>query len=162
MVIIGVDVGLKATGYVICKVYGSNIELLEDGQILTYSHSSLPQRLHFIFQNLLDVIEKFRPQVLVLEKLYSHSKHPITLGLLAQVRGVVALLTQKYNLEFCEYSPTRTKNAILGRGDAKPSQVKKMVENLLGKKVKSQHIADAFSLVVAFSHNHRVKIKRTS
>ncbi|HDN86631.1 MAG: hypothetical protein DRP68_04620 [Candidatus Omnitrophota bacterium] len=157
MIALGVDVGLRTTAYAVCRVNGSRVKPLNDGQINTFVSFSLPQRLALIFNTLSKVIEEFRPQVLILEKLYSHYRHPTTLGLLAQVRGVVALLSDRYNLKFYEYSPTQAKKAILGRGDAKAPQVKKMVENMLSKKVKSQHIADAYSLVITYSHQVRIK-----
>ncbi len=157
MIVLGIDVGLRTTAYAVCRVNGSKLKPLDDGQINTTTSFSLPQRLTLIFNVLSRVIEEFRPQVLILEKLYSHYRHPTTLGLLAQVRGVVVLLSDKYNLKFYEYSPTQAKKAILGRGDAKAPQVKRMVENMLSKRVKSQHIADAYSLVITFSHQVRME-----
>lgn len=148
------DVGLKTTGYVVCEVNGLNIELLSDGQIVTSTSSSLPVRLNDIFTVLTEVIVKSAPRVLVLEKLYSHYKHPSTLGTLAQVRGIVALLSARYDMAFYQYSPTRARKAMLGRGNVTSSQVKKMTGNYLPVPLKSRHIADAFSLVVAFSHEN--------
>ncbi len=158
MVAIGVDVGLKTTGYVICKLSKGRIELLDEGQIVTQSSLDFPKRLYRIFTVLSSLIQKYHPQVLVMERLYSHYRHPTTLGILAQVRGVVVLLSSLYGLNLYEYSPTRTKKAILGKGSASSSQVKRMVEKILGRKIKSQHIADAFSLIVTFLHRHSGKL----
>lgn len=157
MLVLSVDLGLGATGYVVCQVSGSHIELIEQGQIVTHSKSPLPQRLAYIYHKLKEIIKLHNPQGLILERLYSHYKHPATLGVLAQLRGVVVLLGEHHNLEFCEFSPTKARKAIIGRGSANSSQVKKMAECILKKKVKSEHIADAFSLVVAFSHNQKMK-----
>ncbi|MCK4809648.1 MAG: crossover junction endodeoxyribonuclease RuvC [Candidatus Omnitrophica bacterium] len=157
MVVLGIDVGLRTTGYVVCEVKGLEIKLLEDEQITPKVSLPLPRRLSAIFEKLAGVIEKTSPKILVLEQLYSHHKHPVTLGSLAQVRGVVALLASRYDLEFYEYSPTRAKKAISGTGKATASQVKRMVENFLNRRMKSQHTADAFSLIVAFSHEQKLK-----
>ena len=164
MKVIGVDVGLRTTGYVVCEVHNSYIELCDNGQITTVTSSALSQRVHRIYQGLVDVIERYRPGALILEKLYSHYKHPVTLGVLAQVRGAVVVLVEQYGLQLHEFSPTRARKALLGRGGARAPQVKKMVENMLSRKIKSQHIADAFSLVVAFAHtqkNRRLSELRT-
>ena len=157
MVVLGVDVGLKTTGYVVCEVRGSNIELIQEGQVVTKPSMSFPFRLFFIYQNLLHIVEQYSPEKLILERLYSHHKHPTTLGVLSQVRGVIVLLGQQYNLEMHEYSPTKARNALLGKGSVDSSQVKKMVEATLKREVKSEHIADAFSLVVVFSRNQKME-----
>jgi crossover junction endodeoxyribonuclease RuvC len=155
MKVIAVDVGLRVTGYVVCSVHNSYVELCDNGQIATTTQSPLSQRLYKIYEGLVNVIERHKPQVLIVEKLYSHYKHPVTLGVLAQVRGVVLLLAEQYRLTLYEFSPTRARKALLGKGSARAPQVKKMVENVLKRKIKSQHIADAFSLVVAFAHTQK-------
>ena len=90
---------------------------------------------------------------MVVEKLYSHHKHPTTLGVLSQVKGVAALLAHRTNLKLFEYAPTRARQSFLGKGSANSEQVKKMAENIMGREFKSIHTADAFSLVVALSHD---------
>jgi len=154
MLVVGVDVGLKATGFVVCKVTKDRIVLLKQDEIITSTKDSLPKRLNFIFKKLAEVIKKYQPQIMVVEKLYSHYRHPTTLGILAQVRGVIILLSSFYKLTLYEYSPTEVKKAIVGRGNASAIQVKRMIENVfLKKKIKSNHVAGAFSLVVTFFHH---------
>jgi len=158
MIVIGVDVGLKATGFVVCKATKERITLLKQDEIVTSTKDSLPERLNLIFKKLAKTIKRYQPQIIVLEKLYSHYRHPTTLGVLAQVRGVIVLLSSFYKLTLYEYSPTEVKKAIVGRGNASTVQVKRMIENVfLKKKIKSNHVADAFSLVVTFSHHYDQK-----
>jgi len=133
------------------------IDFVEEGQVKSTTATTLPKRLSSIFAKLEDVIERLKPQALVVEKLYSHHKHPTTLAVLAQVRGVVALLAEKFSLAFYEFSPTRARKSFLGRGNVTSSQVKKMAENMLGRRMESKHTADAFSLVVAFSHHRKME-----
>ena len=66
-------------------------------------------------------------------------------------------MAEKFGLEFYEFSPTRARKSFLGKGNANSLQVKKMAENILSRKFLSEHTADAFSLVVAFSHELKVK-----
>lgn len=153
MVVMAIDVGIRRCGYVVCKIKkDSQIELLREEEIKTSAKESVGGRLNFIFEKLVGVVERYRPEILVVEKLYSHYKHPITLGLLSQVKGVVTLVGEKYHLKLYEFSPTRVRKAFVGEGRAKSFQVKKMAENMVGRKFLSLHTADAFSLVVAFLH----------
>ena len=161
MIVLGIDVGLRVTGFVVCDIRGSQIDFIKEGEIKTKSLSTLPQRVFNIYKELAKVIDEYQPKVVVLERLYSHHRHPTTISLLAQVRGVTLLLIEQRKLGFFEYSPTKARKSILGRGSAESFQVKKMAENLLGRELISEHTADAFSLVVAFSHTLKAeRLKR--
>ena len=148
MKVLGVDVGLRTCGYVITVV--------KEGQIKPDPRLELPKKLSQIFQELKKEIREYKPETIVIEKLYSHYRHPTTLGILAQVRGVVVLLSDQEKIALFEYSPTRARKSFLGRGHANSEQVKKMAENVTGRKFNSLHTADAFSLVVAFSHSQKL------
>jgi len=152
MIVLGVDVGLRVCGYVVCEVKNLEVSLIKEGQLKPSPKQLLPQRLNYIFECLEKEIKEYSPQAAVVEKLYSHYRHPTTLGLLAQARGVVVLLVQRFGINFFEYSPTRARKSFLGRGSANSLRVKKMAENIMARKFKSVHTADAFSLVIAFSH----------
>ena len=157
MVVLGIDVGIRACGYVVCTINKLKIELIKENQIKPDSKKTLPQKLNHIFEELKKQVTEFSPEAMIVEKLYSHYRHPVTLGVLAQVRGVVALLAHKKNIEFFEYSSTRARKSFLGRGNVNSEQVKKMAENMIGKKMESIHAADAYSLVVAFSHEQKFR-----
>ncbi|MCK9573958.1 MAG: crossover junction endodeoxyribonuclease RuvC [Candidatus Omnitrophica bacterium] len=157
MVVCAVDVGLQVNGYVICETKNAEIKLIKEGEIKTSKKHIFSQKLKFIYEELEKEIKEYRPQALALEKLYSHYKHPLTLGILAQVRGVVVVLAEQKGLEIFEYSPTRARKAFLGKGSADSFRVKRMAENITGKSFISNHTADAFSLVVAFSHEEKVR-----
>lgn len=155
MKILAVDLGLRTCGYVICEINGLKIELLKEGQIEPNSKNKLPEKLHDIFDKLEKEILNYRPQAIVTEKLYSHYRHPTTLGILAQVKGVISLLSCRCNINYFEFSPTRARKAMIGKGNVNSAQIKKMAENILGRSLKSVHTADAFSLLFAFSHNQK-------
>ncbi len=157
MIVLGVDVGIRTCGYVVCEVKNLDIKLLIEGQVQPNPQRHLPEKLNQIYSKLEDETKRFAFKAIIVEKLYSHHKHPTTLGVLAQVRGVVALLAHKKNLQFFEYSPTRARKSFLGRGRGNSQQVKKMAENVTNRKFISLHTADAYSLVVAFSHEQKVK-----
>ncbi len=157
MKVVGVDVGLRTCGYVVASVEKLEIEIIKEGQIKPNPKDNLPKKLSYIFEELERDFLQYKPKALIVEKLYSHYRHPTTLGVLAQVRGVVCLLAYQKGVEVFEYSPTRARKSFLGRGNVNSKQVKKMAENVTGRAFKSIHTADAFSLVVAFSHAEKFK-----
>ncbi|MFA5007816.1 MAG: crossover junction endodeoxyribonuclease RuvC [Candidatus Omnitrophota bacterium] len=157
MIVCAVDVGLQVNGYVICETKNTQVKLIKEGEITTSRKQTFAQKLAFIYKELEKEIKQYNPEVLALEKLYSHHKHPLTLGILAQVRGVVVVLAEQKGLKIFEYSPTRARKAFLGTGSADSLRVKRMAENITGKNFISNHTADAFSLVVAFSHEEKVR-----
>ena len=157
MIVCGIDVGLLVCGYCICEVQNAKVHLMKEGEIKTTKKQEFPEKLEFIYEELHKEIENYRPSAIILEKLYSHHRHPTTLGILAQVRGVVVLLSRKSHTDLFEYAPTRARKAFLGKGSANSLQVKKMAENFIGADMKSLHTADAFSLVIAFAHEEKVR-----
>ena len=157
MRILGVDVGIIVCGYCVCEVDNLNVKLLEEKDIRLKSYRSLSDKIGYIFEKLGYAIEKYNVDVIVAEKLYSHHRHPTTLGILAQVRGIVVLLAYQKRKEFREFSTTRVRKSFLGRGSGTSEQVKKMAENITGSRFKSKHTADAFSLVAAFANAQKFK-----
>ncbi len=157
MIVCGIDVGLQVCGYCVCRVQSAKVQLIKEGEIKTARKQTFPEKLEFIYIELEKEIERYKPKVIILEKLYSHYRHPTTLGILAQVRGVVVLLSKKSHTDLFEYAPTRARKAFLGKGSVNSSQVKKMAENFTGGEVKSIHTADALSLVIAFVHEEKVR-----
>ncbi len=152
MLVLAVDIGLRVNGYVVCVVDTRKVELIKEGEIKPPVKSAFAKRLFFIHKGVSKIIENYKPEALILEKLYSHHRHPTTVSLLAQVRGAILILTEVYKIGFYEYSTTRIRKSFLGKGSARSYQVKKAAENILGMELKSKHIADAFSLASAFSH----------
>jgi crossover junction endodeoxyribonuclease RuvC len=154
--VLAVDVGIRTCGYVICELDASDISVVTQGEVKPKPKLSMPEKLGCIFDKLCCEIENNKVNCIVVERLYSHYRHPTTLGVLAQVRGVVALIANKYDMMFYEFSPTRARKSFLGKGNANSMQVKKMAEQFSGHEFASEHIADAFSLAVALSHELKV------
>lgn len=157
MRVLGIDLGVRVCGYVVCEIYNLKVQLISEGEIEPIPSQTLPKKLNYIFEELKkEIIAKF-PSAIIVETLYSHYRHPVTLGLLAEVRGVIALLAQQHDISFFEFSPTRARKSLVGKGNANSLQVKKMSEQIMQRRFKSIHTADAFSLVVAFSHMQKLK-----
>lgn len=157
MSVLAIDLGLRTCGYVVCEVQGRGVNLIKEGEIKPNPKQDLPQKLNLIYSNLKKEVQKQNPEAIIVEKLYSHYRHPTTLGVLAQVKGIIALLAHQSKVNYFEYQPTRARKAMLGKGNVNSKQIKKMAENIIGHKFKSVHTADAFSLVFAFSHTQNFK-----
>jgi len=155
MLIVGIDPGLKNTGYAIIDQQNNKIRLIDAGYIKTSPDCSIDKRLLKIFKGLDELIKKYSPDAVVLEKLYSHYKHPLTACLLGHARGAICLCCAQNNIELFEYSATRIKKSILGVGNASKQQIQQMVLNILGLKNNnafSLDVTDAISIAIAHSY----------
>ena len=161
MRILGIDPGLGITGYGVIEAGKSGrVKLKEAGLIRTKSSSRIASRLEKIYSNITDVIQEYKPDVLVLEKLYSHYKHPVTSILMGHARGVVCLTAGVSGVKLVSYPSTKIKKAVTGRGRATKGQIQGMVAQLLGLKnrLSSPDMSDALACALTYA-NEELKIK---
>lgn len=128
----GVDPGLRVTGYGIIDVPGNAVSLVEAGIIQPKQNDVIQNRLRAVHKNLSELIVQHTPQVMVLEKLYTHYHHPTTACILGHVRGVICLLCAQHNIALVEHSVRRIRQSITGKGAASKQQTKRMVAHVLG------------------------------
>jgi len=154
MRILGVDPALTVTGYGVIDAEGKNLALLEAGIIKTSPRQAIPLRLEKIHQAVLRLISDTKPEVMVLEKLYAHYRHPTTAFILGQARGVICLTCAQQGIPLVEYGATRVKKAITGRGLASKHQIQRMVTGVLslGKVPSYTDVTDALALAIAHSY----------
>lgn len=150
MRILGIDPGLNTTGYGVIEGEGLKVSLIEAGYIRTDPKQELNNRLEHIHNNVVKIIRRFNPRIMVLEKLYAHWRHPVTSCLLGHVRGVICLAAKENSLPVREYAATRIKKAVVGQGHATKAQVQSMVKNILSLKVLPEpaDISDALALAI--------------
>lgn len=130
----------------------NRIKLVEAGIIKTTLSAGIKNRLNKIHRGLLGLIREHKPQAMVLEKLFTHYRHPTTACLLGHVRGVICLLSAQENLEFFEYSPTRIRKSLLGQGNASKLQTKRMVERIFSLRDDSLPLDASDALAMAVAH----------
>ncbi|MCK4463738.1 MAG: crossover junction endodeoxyribonuclease RuvC [Candidatus Omnitrophica bacterium] len=153
MKILGIDPGLNITGYGLVEVYPSNkIKLIEAGVVRTSGKIGISERLKKIYNNIGAIVREFKPETLVLEKLYSHYKHPTTSILMSHARGVICLLCGLNDIKLISYPSTRIKKAVAGNGHASKVQIQKMVTELLRLKKPPEpvDVTDALALALSF------------
>lgn len=152
MRILGIDPGLDTTGYGVIEDKRNTCTLIEAGIIKTSSSQPIDKRLTKIYQGVNSLIGKFRPTTLVLEKLYSHYKHPITSILMGHSRGVVCLASGEKDIKLVSYPSKRIKKVVTGNGNASKEQVQRMVEHVLGLKEMDLPLDVTDALAIALSH----------
>lgn len=132
MKILGIDPGFKATGYGFIEVDRRSVTLIETGTIEPKQKDLIQNRIQKVYTILDELIDEHSPQVLVLEKLYAHHKHPATASKLGHMRGVICLLCAQKNIILAEHSVKRIRKSLTGNGNATKVQTQKVVADLLG------------------------------
>ena len=152
MRVLGIDPGLGNTGYGILDA--DNFKLIEAGVIKTPARTPIQSRVEKIFDEISEIIEEHRPDVLVLEKIYSHYKHPTTAILMGHARAMACLVCGKFNIKLVNYPSTRIKKAVTGNGHASKNQVQRMVQNLLKLKAAPEpvDVSDALAMAISYCY----------
>jgi len=155
MRILGVDPGLGTTGYGI--IDNGTFKVVEAGVIRTRSNTPIQERIGKIFDQISDIIREHRPEVLVLEKIYSHYKHPTTAILMGHARAMACLVCGKFDVKLVNYPSTRIKKAVTGNGHASKTQVQRMVQNLLKLKKAPEptDVSDALAMAISYCYIER-------
>ena len=158
MRILGVDPGLGTTGYGV--IDGDSFRVIEAGVIKTRSKTPVQERIKKIFDEISGIIEEHRPGVLVLEKIYSHYKHPATAILMAHARAMACLVCGKFDIKLINYPSTRIKKVITGNGHASKVQVQRMVQDLLKLKRLPEPVDVSDALAMAITYCYAKEDKR--
>ncbi len=161
MRILGIDPGLGITGYGLIDINGDNFRLIEAGAIRSHQSESIDNRLSEIYQKLIRLIKETKPDVLVLEELYSHYKHPRTSILMGHARGVICLACSQCGIPLISYPSTRIKKSIVGRGHGSKEQIQRTVVSLLGLKRIPEllDVTDALALAMCHAYISKSNIK---
>lgn len=164
MRILGVDPGLRITGYGVIELNNRDAILakagfVEAGVIKTDAKAGIAKRLFQIYEGLGEVIEELKPDVIAIEKLYAHYKHPATAILMGHARGVVCLASGAYGVPLHSIASTHVKKSITGRGHAGKNQVQRMIQNYfsLTKAPEPPDVADALAVAISYASSVRNK-----
>lgn len=150
--ILGLDPGLRRTGWGVIEAEGTRLSFLACGTILPPEAAPMGQRLAILHAGLMDILSRFVPHEAAVEETFVNMNPSSTLKL-GQARGVVMLAPAQRGLPVAEYAPTLVKKSVVGAGRAEKAQVRMMVGMLLPKATpESEDAADA--LAVAITHAH--------
>ncbi len=150
--IIGLDPGLRITGWGIIDVEGSKLFHVKHGIVKSKDGEDLSTRLVSLYSQLVDIIQQYSPQEAAVEETFVN-QNPLSALKLGTARGVVLLAPAYAGLIVGEYSANKVKKSVVGVGHADKSQVAMMVGRLLPKSGGVTHDA-ADALAVAICHAH--------
>ena len=151
MRILGIDPGLRATGFGVLDISGQKLIYVASGCIKT-PDGELPVRLKVILESLGEVIALHQPQQVAVEKVFVNVNPQSTL-LLGQARGAAICAAVLAQLPVAEYTALQVKQAVVGNGHAKKEQVQDMVRRLLALSgMPGTDAADALACAICHAH----------
>lgn len=154
MIILGIDPGLAIVGWGVVEYKGTKFRTLGYGAITTPKEMNTQQRLKKIYDDLADIIRKYRPEQVAIEELFFNTN--TTTGIrVSEARGVILLICEQAHMGIYEYTPLQVKQAVVGYGRAEKKQVITMVTMLLGlsEPPKPDDTADALAIAICHAHS---------
>jgi crossover junction endodeoxyribonuclease RuvC len=148
MIILGIDPGLRTTGFGVIEKQGVKLRYIASGTIKTGSETALPPRLKVIFAGIAEIIRTYNPDCAAIEKVFVNVNPQSTL-LLGQARGAAITALVGGDLEVAEYTALQVKQAVTGTGKAAKEQVQDMVARLPGTDA-----ADALGVAICHANSH--------
>jgi crossover junction endodeoxyribonuclease RuvC len=150
--ILGIDPGLRTTGFGLIQKQGQHLAYLASGTIKT-SDAALPERLNTLFSGVAEIINTYQPDCAAVEKVFVNVNPQSTL-LLGQARGAAICALVNGNLEVAEYTALQIKQSVVGHGKARKKQVQEMVQRLLNLPgLPSPDAADALGVAICHAHS---------
>ncbi len=152
MRILGLDPGLRNTGWGVIDVAGNRLRHIANGVVRPAVDVDMANRLLLLHQGVSEILETWRPDAAAVEETFVN-KNPESTLKLGLARGVVLLAPAELGLPVAEYAPNRVKKSVVGAGHADKDQVQVMVRKILGA-VTFEAADSADALAVAICHAH--------
>src|SRR5712691_5432824 len=153
MRVLGLDPGLRHTGWGVIDVAGNRLSHVADGVVHAPTTLPLGERLVALFRQLNSVIERFQPDEAAVEETFVNKNAASTLKL-GVARGIALLVPSERGLPVAEYSANLIKKSVVGAGHAEKGQVQLMVRRLLpGCAIAEPDAADALAVAICHAHH---------
>lgn len=150
LVVLGLDPGLRRTGYGALEIDGGRPRVREAGVLLTRTRDGLAGRLLHLYRDIDTLLRDLTPAVVVLEDLFVHRGFPRAALVLGHARGIILLAAAAAGARVVELPPSSVKQAVAGSGRAGKAQMQRAVRTLLGVRgLSNAHAADALALAYA-------------
>jgi crossover junction endodeoxyribonuclease RuvC len=151
--ILGIDPGLRRTGWGVIGCAGNRLMYVACGSVETDDKASLAERLVAIHDGLARIVDEFRPDEAAVEATFVNRDAAATLKL-GQARGIALLVPARAGVLVAEYAPNLVKKTIVGAGHGEKAQIRMMVGVLLPKAdPRSEDAADALAIAVCHAHH---------
>jgi len=160
--ILGIDPGLRRTGWGMVEIDGNRLGFLGCGSVTTDQHEALAARLLAIHDGLMRILDEFRPDEAAVEATFVSRDAQATLKL-GQARGIAMVVPARAGVLVAEYAPNLVKKSIVGAGHGDKTQVRMMIGVLLPKADPASHdAADALAVAVTHAHHRQSVILRVA
>ena len=153
MKLLGLDPGLRVTGWGIIEADDNRLRYIADGIVRSSTARPLSERLAELFDGVTEVIERYEPAEAAVEETFvnRNARSALKLG---QARGVALLVPARFGIPVAEYAPNVIKKTVVGAGHAEKQQVQMMVRTLLpGCLAASPDAADALAAAICHAHH---------
>ena len=150
--IIGIDPGLRRTGWGVIESDGHRLVYVASGTVTSDAKAELAHRLVALFEGLSQVLGTWQPEEAAVENTFVNKDASATLKL-GQARGIALLTPALANLDVAEYAPNMVKKTVVGAGHAGKEQIRDMIGHLLPK-ARPQTEDEADALAIAICHGH--------
>ena len=153
--ILGIDPGLRRTGWGVVEIAGNRLGFLGCGSVLTNERAALAARLLAIHDGLIRILDQYRPDEAAVEATFVNKDATATLKL-GQARGIAMVVPARAGVPVAEYAPNLVKKSIVGAGHGDKAQVRMMIGVLLPKAdPASDDAADALAVAVTHAHHRQ-------
>ena len=161
MRVLGIDPGYAIVGWGVVEYVGNRFAPVGYGAVVTEKDTPFEQRLVEIYEGVLDICKRYKPEALSIEKLYYQHNQTTVIGV-AEARGVILLAAAQAGLPIYEYTPMQVKQAVTGYGKAVKKQVQEMTRVLLHLPAvpKPDDTADALAMAITFCHTNGNQLNR--
>jgi len=150
--ILGVDPGLRCTGFGVIEQSGVRLNYIASGVIRSNANEEMPLRLQGLFRGLQEVAAKYQPQLAAVEMVFLNNNPQSTLSL-GQARGTIICSLAEAGIPITEYTALQVKQAVVGQGKAAKQQVQRMVQRLLQLSAEpGVDAADALACAICHAH----------
>jgi crossover junction endodeoxyribonuclease RuvC len=156
--LLGIDPGLRFTGWGVIDVEGNRLRHIADGVIATDSAEAVPDRLKALHDALAELLARLRPDEAAVEETYVNRNGTATLKL-GYARGVALLAPALAGVPVSEYGAKSVKLAVVGTGGADKTQVEMMVRRLLpGAVIRRADASDALAVAICHAHHRETRL----
>ena len=153
--ILGIDPGLRRTGWGVVELAGNRLAFIGCGSVMTDDRDGLALRLLAIHDGLMRILDEFHPDEAAVEATFVNKDAKATLKL-GQARGIAMVVPAKAGVPVAEYAPNLVKKSIVGAGHGDKAQVRMMIGVLLPKAdPSSDDAADALAIAVTHAHHRQ-------
>lgn len=158
--IIGIDPGLRRTGWGIIDSVGNSLRFIASGTVRSDDKAALAVRLCQLHDGLAEVLHQAMPHEAAVEQTFVNKDATATLKL-GQARGIAMLVPARAGLRVAEYAPNAVKKAVIGVGHGEKQQIHMMLKVLMPKaEFKGNDAADALAIAICHAHNRQAVTSR--